>query len=298
MKKILSTILCLCLVMTLCSHVVYANDKKDNQSITVLKKPPMKYMLSKGAKTKKVSPLKLTQKSKKSNEIIDEEKWFTKNKLNSRRYQIIDRDISYYEDSDYKDDIPSYVEENYDYLILTDAFYDDNYVYCTYGGNYAEGYILTIYNKKTKEIAYQYDFSNYRYSSKYVKEDYDYIQQKIMWATIKNNVLYVSNSHLTYAKSSYNQNAYITAIDLKTNKLIWRSQALVANSYRFEIIGDVIITGYGFTDKPDYIYQLNIHTGKIISKLLVKTAPEYIVKKGNYLYIRTYNTDYVYKISK
>ena len=298
MKKIFSIILCLCLVVTLCSQVVYANDKEDKESITVLKTPPMKYKIYKGVKTKKVSPLKLTQKSKKTNKIIDEDKWFFKNKLNSRSYQIIDKDIAYYENTDYKADLPDYVDENYDVLIITDAFYDDNYVYCVYGGDYSEGYILTIYNKKTEEIVYQYDFSNYRYSSKYVEDDYDYIQQKIMWATIKNKVLYVSNSHNTYAKSSCNQNAYITAIDLKTNNLIWRSQALVANCNNFEVIGDVIVTGYGFTAEPDYLYQLNIYTGKVIGKLLVKTSPEYIVKKGNYLYIRTYDTDYVFKISK
>lgn len=298
MKKILATILCLCLVISLSSQVVYANDKKEKQSISVLKTPPMKYTISKSAKTKKVAPLKLTQKSKKTNKIIDEDKWFTKNKLNSRRYQIIDKDIAYCDNSDYKEALPDYVDLYYDKLILTDAFYDDNYVYCIYGGDYSEGYILSIYDSKSKKIAYQFDFSNYRYSSKYVKEDFDYIQQKIVWATIKNNVLYVSNSHNTYAKSSYNQNAYITAINLKTNKLIWRSQALVANCYSFEIIGDVIVTGYGFTDEPDYLYQLNIYTGKVIGKLLVKTSPEYIVKKGNYLYVRTYNTDYVYKITK
>lgn len=292
MKKIFASILCLCFVITLCSQVVYANDKKDKQTITVLKTPPMKYTLTKGAKTKKVTPLKLTQKSKKTNKIIDEDKWFTKNKLNSRSYQVTD------ETNDYEKPLPDYVELNYNTLIITNAFYDDNYVYCIYGADYSEGYILIVYDKKDKEIVYQYDFSNYRYSSKYVKEDYDYIQQKIMWATIKDNVLYVSNSHPTYAKSSCNQNAYITAIDLKTNQLIWRSQALVANSYSFEVIGDVIITGYGFTDEPDYLYQLNIYTGKVIGKLYVKTAPEYIVKKGNYLYVRTYNTDYVYKITK
>lgn len=291
MKKIFAILLCLCLVISLCTQVVYADNKKDKQSITVLEKPPMKYTISKGVKTKKVAPLKLTVKSKKTNKITDEDKWFSKNKLTSRFYQLL-------QDNDYEEALPDYVALNYDDLIITSAFFNDNYVYCVYGSNYAEGYILTIYDMKSKEIAYQFDFSNYRYSSKYVKEDYDFIQQTINWATIKNNVLYVSNSHNTYAKSSCNQNAYITAIDLKTNKLIWRSQALVANSYNFEVIGDVIITGYGFTDEPDYLYQLNIYTGKVIGKSLVKTAPEHIVKKGNYLYVRTYNTDYVYKISK
>ncbi len=34
------------------------------------------------------------------------------------------------------------------------------------------------------------------------------------WAVIKDNVLFISHCHKTYAKSSNNMNAYITAIDL------------------------------------------------------------------------------------
>ena len=59
-------------------------------------------------------------------------------------------------------------------------------------------------------------------------------------------MLYVQNGHLTYAKSSYGQNAYITAIDAQTKRRLWRSKALVANAQTFAVTPDYLLTGYGY----------------------------------------------------
>jgi outer membrane protein assembly factor BamB len=91
-------------------------------------------------------------------------------------------------------------------------------------------------------------------------------------------------------------NAYITAIDTETNQIIWRSQPLVANSSNFVIKDNVIISGYGFTAEPDYIYLLSLDTGYLLQQIPVKSAPEYLILQDNKLYVRTYNTDYVYQI--
>ncbi|WP_167956520.1 PQQ-binding-like beta-propeller repeat protein [Anaerosporobacter faecicola] len=293
MKRIVTLFLCLCLVFGYSVQTVHAEEDTQTEiKFKKLKKPPMKYTLTKGTKTKKVSPLTLTLKSKKANKITDDEEWFSKNDLELPVFVIPG------EFNNYSSNLPYYIDWYCGDLYITNAFEDASYIYCVYGGNYAEGYKLYIYSKKNGEIVYKLDFSNYRYSSKYVKEDYDYVQQEIKWAKIVGNVLYVSNSHDTYAKSSYNMNAYITAIDLSTYKILWRSSPLVANCTNFEIIGNVIICGYGFTDEKDYLYQLNRTNGKVISKIALKTAPEYIIKKGSKLYVRTYNTDYVFKIGK
>ena len=91
-------------------------------------------------------------------------------------------------------------------------------------------------------------------------------------------------------------NAYITAIDLENERILWRSQPLVANSSNFLIKDNVIISGYGFTAEPDYIYLLSLDTGEVLQQIPVKSAPEYLIVRDRKLYVRTYNTDYVYQI--
>ncbi len=265
---------------------------KEKSSTVVLDTPSFGYYQSDQVSDKKSKPVKLKLKSSKTNNITDEEQWFEKNKISIPTYQVPNsfRNLS--------GNLPEGIASEWQGLMITSAFYDASYIYCTYGKDFSEGYILTIYDSETLKIVYSLDFSNYRYSPKYVVADYDYIQQRINWAEIKDNILYVSHSHNTYAKSSNNQNAYITAIDLTDLSILWRTKALVSNSYNFVILDHVIICGYGFTAEPDYLYQVDLNTGKVLDKQPIKTAASYIIKKGSTLYVRTYNTDYQFKIAQ
>src|SRR5262249_36986066 len=105
----------------------------------------------------------------------------------------------------------------------------------------------------------------------------------------RNGVLYVENTHLTYASASFDRNAYITAIDLKTRRAIWRSPALVANALNFLVTSRYVIAGYGFTREPDYLYVLDRRTGRVLDRLLLPNAPERITLRGNVLHVRTYD---------
>lgn len=271
-------------------EVEAASALEADTTMTVMSKPTFDYYKSSKALNKKSTPIKLKVVTSKTNQITDDDEWFQKNKLSLGTYQVPNsfRAIS--------GNLPEGIHDTWNMLIATAAFYDSSYIYCTYGSDFSEGYILNIYNKKTLELVHSLDFSNYKYSPKYVKADYDYIEQKINWATIKDNVLYISHSHNTYAKSSNNMNAYITAIDLSDMSIIWRTKALVSNCNNFLIVDGVIISGYGFTDEPDYLYQIDINNGKVLNKTLLKSAPSYIIKKGKSLYVRTYNTDYKFSI--
>lgn len=68
------------------------------------------------------------------------------------------------------------------------------------------------------------------------------------------------------------------------------------NSKNFLVIDDVIHSGYGFTAEPDFLYQINRYTGKVLEKTLLKSAPGYLIKKDSILYVRTYNTDYQFMV--
>jgi outer membrane protein assembly factor BamB len=101
--------------------------------------------------------------------------------------------------------------------------------------------------------------------------------------------LYVANAHRTYAATTRNRNGYVTALDPATGRIRWQSPALVANADRFAVVGDVLVTGYGFTAEADWLYALDRRTGKPLARLAVPSAPEVISARGRTLTVRTYD---------
>jgi len=136
---------------------------------------------------------------------------------------------------------------------------------------------------------YAFDFKNYVRPPKLRPGEQGFVYEEILWAREANGVLYVENAHLTYARSSYGQNAYITALDAKTKKRLWRSKALVANARNFVVTPKYLVTGYGFTAEPDYLYLLDRETGRVVERLALPSAPEQITRSGKSFIIRTYD---------
>ena len=86
------------------------------------------------------------------------------------------------------------------------------------------------------------------------------------------------------------------AVDLSSQKVLWKSRPLVCNADNFVILGDVLLCGYGFTAEPDYLYQLDLATGQVLAQLPIKSKADYLILKDQVLYVRTYNTDYTFQI--
>jgi len=178
----------------------------------------------------------------------------------------------------------------------SDNYSDDKYIY-KIGGleSYGRKTILYIYDKNDKKLLYTFDFHNFIFADNY---EYNYyVDRSIRYAEIKDNVLYVNLYHSTYADSCP-YNAYVMAIDLTYQGIIWKSEPLVSNSDNFIILGDNIITGYGFTAEDHYISILDRNTGKLLKKVPVKKSPEYFYLKDNILYVRTYSYDYEFEVSR
>ena len=197
------------------------------------------------------------------NEIIDTEEWFEKNGLEKPGFP-------------YSDGIYTYQTIGEQYEAMTD-------------------YILQIVDDASGCMIAELDFSEYKYGETYIEEDYAFIKQRVLFAKIADDVLYVSTGHNTYAESSP-QTAYITAISMKDYQVLWKSQPLVCNSYNFEIISGAIVCGYGFTAEDDYLYILDAKTGKIWDAIAIPTKADYIIKKDDTLYVRTYDKDIKYEI--
>jgi hypothetical protein len=57
-----------------------------------------------------------------------------------------------------------------------------------------------------------------------------------------------------------------------------------------------LICGYGFTAEPDFLYVLERATGKTVSKVPLKSGPDFLIEKDGELFVRTYDTDYVFTV--
>lgn len=117
------------------------------------------------------------------------------------------------------------------------------------------------------------------------------------FAWVVGDILYVSHMHRTYAATTQGQNAYLSAIDMSTGALVWRSAPLEANTRTFAVVGDVIVTGYGFTDEKDDLYVLDRHTGRRLTRARLESGPRFIIERGGTIYVRSYNRDYEYALT-
>ena len=59
---------------------------------------------------------------------------------------------------------------------------------------------------------------------------------------------------------------------------------------------NVSFCGYGFTSEDDYLYQLDLHTGEILSRLKLKKQPDLLVYQDHMLYVHTYSYNYTIEI--
>lgn len=207
----------------------------------------------------------LTEVLKEPNDITDIDEWFAKYELNDRKNN---------NSSEYK---PALKNE--------------------YNADTHSGYILELYDKNSNELKYKLDLSDFYYPIR--TSDCQGIRDgwlpEYRYCIVERNIAYISLFHMTYAETMP-YNAYIIAVDLSDGKLIFKSDPLTCNSFTFEIIDDSIFCGYGFTNEPDFIYQLNKLNGTVRDTVPVKSAPDYIFYRDKKLYVRTYDTDYIFEV--
>lgn len=116
--------------------------------------------------------------------------------------------------------------------------------------------------------------------------------QEARWAQVEDGVLFLCTYHMTYASSTSGNNAFITALALPTGELVWQSEPLVCNTWNFLLRDGWIVSGYGFTAEPDFLFVLDAKTGEVVQKKKLASGPEVILEQAGTLFVRTYDRDY------
>lgn len=273
----------------------YKNLKQelDSKEVTILEDIPYTYYINPELKIEALEKkIRLDWLSIEENGIIDHGDWLGSKGLSFPAFQVPNPFFNE------QGDLPGGVPEKYRGQILVKAIECSNSIILIYGSHFASSGYLASIDKKTGMVKYIINLENIEYAPTNISKDLDFVSQSVSWAWEEGNNLYISRGHNTYSRSSNGMNAYITAIDTVSKKIIWNSQPLVSNSGNFEIIDDCIVSGYGFSDEADYLYVINKHDGKVIQKMYLETGPDAIIKKDEKLYVRAYSKNYVFDIIK
>ena len=155
------------------------------------------------------------------------------------------------------------------------SFYDDNYQYLWSGEE------LYIFENGTGNCLYVLTYPTDKW----------YINGNN--ACLRDGIFYGASVTNGYAQPD---TCFMFAYDLENNKLLWRSADQTYNSMNFIVKDNVILCGYGFTSEDDYLYQLDLHTGEILSRLKLKKQPDLLVYQDHMLYVHTYSYNYTIEI--
>lgn len=190
-------------------------------------------------------------------------------------------------------DVDAWATEN-DITIPQFPYADADYTY-EYGGVAGDSQILVIRENFEGGKIYTFELADFSMPDEYKEEDVEFVQETIQYAKVAEGILYVATGHNTYS-SSAPATGYITAIGMESGEVLWKTESRMCNSRNFEIIGDSIVCGYGFTAEDDYLYVLNREDGQWIEELPLASAAEYIVRKGSSILVRCYDMNYVYSM--
>ncbi|HTN90325.1 MAG TPA: hypothetical protein VL242_41905, partial [Sorangium sp.] len=261
----------------------------DSRSPVKLAPPPFAQTLVRPAPAGSSAAPRLVKVTEQKNTITDEAEWFARNGLSLPVLQVPTGPRSGARP------LPSFVPTRYGNQELVKAIDHGDHLALFYGPSFAEARFVAILDAAHRVVAF-FDFESFLEPPAFAPKEAEFVRGHVGWAVAKDGVLYVSSGHRTYAASSKGKNAYLSALDLATGQLLWQSAPLVCNAENFVLRGDHLLCGYGFTAEPDFLYVLERATGKVVSKLPMKSGPEFLVEKEGKLFVRTYDTDYVFDL--
>lgn len=234
-------------------------------------------------------PPRLVKRSEKKNEITNDAAWFEEHAL---RWPVLDAPNRFMARPGA---LPAGIPATYGESVLVTGIVHVDHTVLLYGGDYSGGRYVALLDRERRLTALL-DFEEFRAPPSFKASDRAFVDEAVHWGEVVDGVLYVSHFHRTYASSSMGVNGFISAIDVASGELRWQSRPLVANARNFAIVGRWIITGYGFTDERDFLYVLDRASGEVVAEVKVASGPDVIVMRGPELFVRTYDTDYVFTI--
>ena len=258
-------------------------------SPTVLAAPPWQYTLRREVQVPPGPPPQLVKVVTRANKVTDEAAWFREHDLRLPEYEVPSpvRGLP--------GDLPPHIPPTFGAHPLVQAIGHRDHTVLFYGPDYRGGRQIAVQGASGELLAFL-DFAAYGLAPGNAPEELQRVEQRAIWAEARDGVLYVAHAHNIEARSSNGMTGYITAVELATGELLWRSAPRVANAANFVIDGGHIITGYGLAGELDHVFVLARRDGKTAAKARVNSAPEYLFVRGRRLFVRTHDTDHEFDL--
>ena len=267
-----------------------AADSFANATPRTLPAPPWRHTVTTAIAVEGVTPApKLVQVAAQRNGITDEAAWLRDNGFRLPEYEVPNPMRGQ------PGNLPPTIPPSFGNDLLIQAIAHPDHTILFYGPSYNAGRFVAVLDAGGQRLAF-HDFDAYRMAPDNLDADLQFVEQRALWAEVQGGVLFISHGHNTYARSSKGMTAYITALDLRSGELRWRSAPLVAGASNFVIHGGHIFTGYGFTAEPDHVIVLDRRDGKVLGKTKVGSSPEYLFLRDQKLFVRTYDTNYTFEL--
>ncbi|MBM4358782.1 MAG: PQQ-binding-like beta-propeller repeat protein [Deltaproteobacteria bacterium] len=251
-----------------------------------LAEPPFAAYVRAGLTPVGGAPPRFKKLSVRPNKVTDDAEWFERNELTPPGFRGSSEDAP----NPPPAGIPAKVGT--DYTLWGQTGSDRNAL--VLGPNWLGGTSVAIVGAPDEAVV-KFDFSQWSGLSLAAAGQEQFAEQRVRWAEVHGDVLYVATGHPTYARSSGGKNAFVSALDRRTGELLWQSAPLVSNADNFLLIGDFIVTGYGFTAEPDALFALDRATGKTVARTPLPSGPSHLVLKDGTLYVRTYDRDLTFR---
>jgi hypothetical protein len=146
-----------------------------------------------------------------------------------------------------------------------------------------------------KSLLRMFDLDALRHPPKADPQWKDFSTQDATYAQLVFGVLYVCNGGGSYAREVFGKKGFATAIDLASGTLRWRSDPLRCNA-TFAVTGTHLVTGYGFTAEPDYVYLLRMADGETVTRHKLASGPDTITLDGDRVRVETYGHIYDFEL--
>ncbi|HEY8375719.1 MAG TPA: hypothetical protein VIK91_04480, partial [Nannocystis sp.] len=190
--------------------------------------------------------------------------------------------------------LPPSIPPTFGKFLLVQAIRDGEHNLLLYGPDYAGGRFVAVQRADTGEIAALFDFEAYAHAPGEAGTP-GIGEQRVVWAALAHGALLVSHAHGAPGHGS-GESGYITAIDVESGELLWRSAPRVASAADFVVAGEHVVTAHGAAGEPSWLYVLALSTGKTVARARLRGSPEYLFLKSGTLQVRCDEAEYVFEL--
>ncbi|MBN2620293.1 hypothetical protein JXB22_04305 [candidate division WOR-3 bacterium] len=227
-------------------------------------------------------PLQLALYHEEANLIVDEEDWFDRNGLSYP--EAIDAHVAGIPPSTRFGDLKflrSHTKRHY-------AIYETVFLLKTPKDIYDEGHHYALVVFDTAHDTLQVFILDALFP--------DILE--MCWFEAIDDLVYFNATYNGYADIRDNKTGYLYCLDTTNGGIKWATKNLISSYCGFTAYKDHLLTGYGFTAEPDFLYIVDRFNGDVTQTIPIKTAHEHIIIKNEKCYVRTYNMNYIFTIEE